>query len=304
MKTDNKKKLHKLIALGVSFTASLALTSIYAQTARAASFLVDFETDAAGNPLASGIDIGEQWADIGVHISATPDTNRLRDLESQLESQRETLETQSERLEREREGRNRQGRINRIQRRIDRAQNEIEALEQDIDNERGNFPLRLFNSNCGPDFGVACTGGDDDLATGDTFGTEAQGNVLIINESRNGEPDDFAGGGTLVFEFDMEVTLDSITLLDIDENRGASLNVFDAFGETLATVSGLSSGGDNGLLQHLFDDLSGISRLEVTLPGSGAIASIGFTSSQTCFKPEVAPGGSKDWADACEAAHF
>ena len=45
-----------------------------------------------------------------------------------------------------------------------------------------NNPALLFNSNCGPDFpGVPCSGGDDDLASGPSFGTEPQGNVLIIH---------------------------------------------------------------------------------------------------------------------------
>jgi hypothetical protein len=42
--------------------------------------------------------------------------------------------------------------------------------------------LSLFNSSCGPDFGTTCSGGDDDLGTGASFGTEPQGNVLVIQD--------------------------------------------------------------------------------------------------------------------------
>ena len=76
----------------------------------------------------------------------------------------------------------------------------VESNRRRKDGSRDSLPLRLFNSSC---LGSSCTGGDDDLATGDFFGSEDQGNVLIIQEdnsrrrNRNdlGAPDDDARGG-------------------------------------------------------------------------------------------------------------
>lgn len=78
--------------------------------------------------------------------------------------------------------------------------------------------LALFNSNCGPDFGVNCTGGDPDLATGPTYGTTPQGRVLIIQENAGGVPDDALAGGTIRFDFDRLMQVKSVELLDLDES--------------------------------------------------------------------------------------
>ena len=82
-----------------------------------------------------------------------------------------------------------------------------------------------YNSNCisknNPNKAVSldgftnkCTGGDKDLATGKgkykkngkwyTYESEAQGQVLIVQENNN-SPDDLAGGAKITFDFTDEL---------------------------------------------------------------------------------------------------
>lgn len=149
--------------------------------------------------------------------------------------------------------------------------------------------LGLFNSNCdgngSKQFGVSCTGGDPDLATGTAFGTDPQGLVLIIEENPgNGTPDDDARGGTISFDFLQAVTLNAITLLDLD--RDFTDILFTFFFEGGGTVStGLPSdvkvlgtkSGDNSLRRYEFGDLAPITGFDFTTTDSGAIASLNVT---------------------------
>ncbi|WP_424097262.1 PEP-CTERM sorting domain-containing protein [Moorena producens] len=146
-------------------------------------------------------------------------------------------------------------------------------------NTGSNHPLRLFNSNCGPDFGITCTGGDADLATGPSFGTKPQGNVLIINENKNKTPDDWAGGGIISFVFDKAVSLDFVKLLDIDENPKNKNGFVKAFLEDGTKVKkSLKLGTDNSLSTYRFSDLPeySVTKLDIKLPGSGAVSGIKF----------------------------
>jgi hypothetical protein len=97
-------------------------------------------------------------------------------------------------------------------------------------NQNQSEPLLLFHSESNN-----YTGGDKDLRTGSPWGTEEQGNVLIIQEdgwrtNRNGDivgvknandPDDEANGGWITFDFfDAPVKIEEFSLLDIDDNGG------------------------------------------------------------------------------------
>ncbi|WP_137454998.1 hypothetical protein [Halomicronema hongdechloris] len=209
---------------------------------QAASYYLDFDTDPLSNPITSSTvgdpyGISDQWSDWGVTLGAT----------------------------------NKAG---------SRAE-----------------PLLLFNSN--PD---SYTGGDRDLRSGDPWGTAVQNNVLIIQEDgfrRNGtvknahDPDDEANGGIISFDFQAPVTLGSIQLLDVDDfgARGqyVTFTAWDADGNQVATtqfdhvaltapdrVTNLSSQGitgDNSLYDFALG-YSGVARLEVLYPGSGAIAGL------------------------------
>jgi hypothetical protein len=189
----------------------------------------------------------------------------------------------------------------------------VESNRQQRDGS-GDLPLRLFDSNCVAQVTSGnplpkCTGGDTDFATGSAFGTDPQGNVLIIQEdnshrSRNngtmGAPDDDARGGIITFLFDQAVSLDSFGFLDFDDkDRGEGyIYAYTGTDDTEAAVTfnlsdlsylvDMDFQGDNSLRE--FDGFGDAtySRLEVQYPGSGAITHLQYTQ-------EVAPGGS-DWS--------
>lgn len=217
-------------ACGVAlFFAGLA----FANPAEAASYNLDFDNDAAGNPLQTGTGelINDQWLDWGVSISA------------------------------ERNG--------------------------------SSEPLVLFNSNC---FEESCTGDDDDLATGEPFGTDQQGNVLIIQQNNNNlkNPNDDRNGGTISFDFmNGGVNLNSITLLDVDDDfgrNGVDSIMFTAYFTDGTTeeidIFSLPTSGPDSIVTQLSDEpgdnslyefnlgLSDVMKFDVTYPGSGAISSI------------------------------
>ncbi|NER38710.1 MAG: PEP-CTERM sorting domain-containing protein [Oscillatoria sp. SIO1A7] len=213
------------IALGTFAAAAPAKAQSLAPVT-GQNYTVNFDTDAAGNPLSAGTKISNQWQDYGLTISnADPDPNSL--------------------------------------------------------------DLMLFNSNCiasGPD--KNCSGDDGDLATGPSFGTAPQGNVLIISEDGDSsDPDDNAGGGTIIFSFTEAVSLDKLAILDLDEPRQGYIRAFNADG--LAQEYRMSEGtlvnpahpGNNSLREYDFSGLDpeSITSLEVAFPGSGAVSYLEFT---------------------------
>ncbi|MEM9215739.1 MAG: TIGR03118 family protein, partial [Cyanobacteria bacterium P01_F01_bin.150] len=115
------------------------------------------------------------------------------------------------------------------------------------------------------------TGGDKDLESDDL------GNVLIISEDGDSaDPDDNAKGGTLMFDWDGAVNVDSLGLLDIEES-GGTVTLYAADDITmLATVDipGLS----NNSYQSLNIGTTDVGKMDVFLVGSGAIAEIALSS--------------------------
>lgn len=135
--------------------------------------------------------------------------------------------------------------------------------------------LSLFNSNCGPDFGTTCSGGDSDLATGPSFGSEPQGNVLIIQDpSVAPAPGDDGAGGSITFDFANPTTLTQVALLDNDNGPGIFLELFKN-GVGAPTVVTPALGADN-LLQIIAFGAEGVGivKLVVNFPSSGAVASL------------------------------
>lgn len=112
---------------------------------------------------------------------------------------------------------------------------------QIIDDEYASWgvTISVFNTGGGPDLGVAFdsdnpTGGDPDLATPSVPGrgndpTVALHNLLIIQENGgedannpgfiDTDPDDEAGGGQIVFDFDFGITEFGFHLVDVDGVR-------------------------------------------------------------------------------------
>lgn len=139
-------------------------------------------------------------------------------------------------------------------------------------------PLRLFDSNCLPG---SCSGGDNDLATGPSFGTPSQGNVLIINETAANTPDDNRNGGQIIFDFAEPSTLNQIGILDNDNAPGISLDVFKAsnLASPVFTLLFNAVAQENAFLSFVFGpEFADVTRLTVNLPGSGAIAFLDVTT--------------------------
>lgn len=110
------------------------------------------------------------------------------------------------------------------------------------------------------------TGGDFDLAT------DNQGNILIISEDGDAsDPDDNWSGGTITFDFDTAVDVDSISFVDIEE-AGGTVKSFDASGILIDSQS-IFVNGDNGQSTLIIDDAD-VSSLEVFLKGSGSISGL------------------------------
>jgi hypothetical protein len=173
-----------------------------------------------------------------------------------------------------------------------------------------NNPLNLFNSNCGPDSASHpwCSGGDPDLATGPTYGTDPQGNVLIIqelnNDSRNPvtRPDDSAKGGSFVFDFVGDDTYEAnvfvrwLDLLDVDNRVEQEALAFQFWYEDSSTEIYTKSGGggstlfdmtllstaveENSLRRYSFAQggvaTKQVSKFSVHLGSSGAIANVKY----------------------------
>ncbi len=114
------------------------------------------------------------------------------------------------------------------------------------------------------------TGGDTDLGFTD------QGNALIISEDGDtSDPDDNAGGGDLKFTFDSEVTVNQITLLDIDSGETAKVKLFDEHGSLIATFDSASL-GDN-TVETIDINVDGVASMIVWLSGSGAVSGFEYT---------------------------
>ncbi|MEM8718707.1 MAG: hypothetical protein AAGE84_05295 [Cyanobacteria bacterium P01_G01_bin.39] len=114
------------------------------------------------------------------------------------------------------------------------------------------------------------TGGDSDLAS-DTLG-----NVLILSEDGDSSnPDDNATGGTFYFDWHDPINLESVSLIDV-EDIGGSISAYSEDNQVLGSfdTSNLTDDGGTGSVDIGLDD---VSRMELTLVGSGAIAEISYS---------------------------
>lgn len=128
----------------------------------------------------------------------------------------------------------------------------------------------IFDGTCSG----GCTGGDPDLLF------PAQGNILIITEDGDADdPDDEARGGTFIFDFTSlgagTVSVRSIALLDIDESDQAVVTLFGEGNEVL-DVAYLAGAGDGVAVDRFVSGVTGVTRMEVELAGSGAIDDIAY----------------------------
>ena len=102
-------------------------------------------------------------------------------------------------------------------------------------------------------------------------------NIVVISEDADpSDPDDEAKGGTLIFSFDMPVELASVGLLDIEEGSG-HVKTFDENGNLISTIA-IPALGNNSRQSLAIGDTE-VSRLEITLTGSGGLTDLVFCSS-------------------------
>ncbi|MDJ0570949.1 MAG: hypothetical protein QNJ53_18140 [Pleurocapsa sp. MO_192.B19] len=119
---------------------------------------------------------------------------------------------------------------------------------------------------------------DTNNPTGEDFDLAADlGNVLIISEDGDTtDPDDNAQGGTLTFEWDTEVDITGVDLLDIDE-PGGSITFFDDNSREIATLEIPEL--ENNSFQQLGFDVENVARMDIFLASSGAVTAVDFIPS-------------------------
>ena len=106
----------------------------------------------------------------------------------------------------------------------------------------------------------------------DDFATEADG----IPDGLVDDPDDEGWGGTLTFEFEDDVFLGIIGLLDLDHNEDSFIRFYDSTGDLIIGLPLLPI-GDNGLLPlPLYFDEHPFRVMEIESGGPGPVTDSGF----------------------------
>lgn len=170
----------------------------------------------------------------------------------------------------------------------------------------GSNPPMAYASDCPG----GCSGGDPDLgAPNECYGgpgvaggsnpsdpggpcgsgatnTQSLGNVMIVTEDNDqGDPDDDAGGGAIVWTFDFPVFLKELDLLDLETTETARFFAWDEFGNDLLFDTMGDPGvpligqGDNSFAT-LEISTGGVRRIEFDFSGSGAIPALTFCAEQ------------------------
>lgn len=164
--------------------------------------------------------------------------------------------------------------------------------------------IRVMNFGGGPDLGVIFdswnpTGGDDDLSSpiicdgcdGDGGGgfepidTPPYSRIVIIQENPAGcdtgdcdIPDDEAGGGKMFLIWEQPVRMCWLDLLDIDEAQGALVETFgpEQDGGPVLLDSIVVEPGEDNCTKRVFFSGHCVTSVEITFPGSGALAEFGY----------------------------
>ena len=168
-----------------------------------------------------------------------------------------------------------------------------------IESSNASKPAMVFDSN-NP------TGGDTDLATPGYHATNttALNNLLIVSEDGDqSDPDDNAGGGTLTFNWDEPVTIDSVTMVDIDSNEagGSIATFYDASGGLISSVA-IPALGDNSV-QTIDINVDDVARMDINLVSSGAVAEVVFRESEIGIYKNTAVATAPDATDM-DMSHY
>ena len=143
---------------------------------------------------------------------------------------------------------------------------------------QGDLDLGSPNKACpggGPGVG---NGGKPKINGKDNPGAncEAQGNVLIIQQSKKKWAQSNRKGGTLVFDFRYPVTLNSIGLMDADDGAGDHITVYSYPKRgNHKEKHFIKSYGDNSI-ETIQLNRKNVYRLDVFFPGSGAVRFLDF----------------------------
>lgn len=180
-----------------------------------------------------------------------------------------------------------------------------------IDNEIDGVTISaISNGSSAPDVAVIF---DTDNITGDDFDLAAPfiqvmsgnpgappalpleegfypGNVLVLqekgpcSEDACSDADDNVRGGKFTFEWDQAVILESIDFFDIETSESGApvtawrIAMFDEAGMELAGSWMVPDTGGNNTWARLMLAVSNVSKLEITLWGSGAIDNISYSA--------------------------
>ncbi len=124
-----------------------------------------------------------------------------------------------------------------------------------ISSANADNPVMIFDS-------ARPTGGDYDLRN------KKLKKVLILSEDGDSsDPDDNAGGGTFIFEFEREAKVRKLTFLDTEQ--ASTLRFYDADGALITTLTGPRT-HDGGKARKWLG-VEGVSRMEVDMVSSGAL---------------------------------
>lgn len=106
------------------------------------------------------------------------------------------------------------------------------------------------------------TGNDQDLRTDNLR------EVLILSTDGNSNnPNDHAGGGTFIFEFEREATVKKLTFLDTEQ--ASTIRFYDVDGNLITTRTGPTT-ADGGQARKWFG-VENVARMEVDMVSSGAL---------------------------------
>lgn len=181
--------------------------------------------------------------------------------------------------------------------------------------DNANHPLMIFDSSnpSGNDLDLGTPNedfGGPGVGTGGESGEPGQnsleqGNILILSKDGNqSNPDDFAGGGSMIITFDNPTTITDLSFVDTDTNEGVQIVAFDDNNNQIASAS-TQNLGDNSF-QIISLNAEFVSRLEVTYTGSGSLAA--FSSCESIPPtppppppppPEVPPTANNDEISVC-----
>jgi len=163
-----------------------------------------------------------------------------------------------------------------------------------------NHPAMIFDSAqpTGYDWDLGSPNEDFGGPGRGTGGEEGQpgenrwplGKVLIISEDGDQEdPDDHYAGGTFIFTFEKPSMIHEIQLLDIDTNETeGKIIAYDSHGNNLGTFRMQQFG--NNSVQIVPIDLENVSRLDIRLQSSGAVAALSFCDDEPIpVTPEPTP---------------